>query len=131
MGYQLVVYPDYAVLWRADPTNKHVKKSYMYDTRSFVSQNNRGVWNSWAPDESISSFDVLVDVSQLNAAAVIGQLKNPPTDLNITDNSKSYLVVGSDPEGGGLDISMHNNGAGTGYMQINPDGSIKKTYPPS
>jgi hypothetical protein len=121
MAYQLVVYPDYAVLWRASPTNKHVKQSYMY----------RGSWNSWAPDESLSSFDVLVDLSQFNAAAVIAQLKNPPPDLNITDNSKDYLVVDSDPEGGGLEISMHNNGAGTGFMQINPDGSVKKLYPPS
>jgi serine/threonine-protein kinase len=121
MAYQLVVYPDYAVMWRASPTNKHVKQSYQY----------RGSWNSWAPDESLSSFDVLVDLSQFNAAAVVAQLKNPPPDLNITDNSKSYLVVDSDPEGGGLEISMHNNGAGTGYMQINPDGSVKKIYPPS
>jgi serine/threonine protein kinase len=121
MGYQLVVYPDYAVLWRASPTNKHVKQSYMY----------RGSWNNWAPDESISSFDVLVDLGQFNAAAVIAQVKNPPPDLNITDNSKNYLVVGTDPEGGGLEISMHSNAPGTGFMQINPDGSIKQLFPPS
>ena len=130
MGYQLVVYPDYAVLWRGDPTNKHVKKSYLYDLRSFLPQNSRGSWNPWAPDESISSMDVLVDLGQFNAPAVIAQLKNPPPELNITDNSQSYLIV-EGAEGGGLDISTHNTGAGTGFMQINPDGSIKKTYPPS
>jgi serine/threonine protein kinase len=120
MGYQLVVYPDYAVLERASPNNSHVKQSYLY----------RGSWKNWAPDMSTSSFDVLADLSQFNAAAVSAQLKNPPPDLNITDNSQNYLIV-EGAEGGGLELAMHSAAPGTGFMEINPDGSIKTLHPPS
>jgi serine/threonine-protein kinase len=121
MGYQLVVYPDYAVLDRASPNNSHVKQGYTYRD---------GNWKNWGPDMSTSSFDSLADLSQFNAAAVSAQLTNPPPDLNITDNSKTYLIV-EGAGGGGLELSIHSGAPGTGFMEINPDGSIKKLYPPS
>jgi serine/threonine protein kinase len=121
MGYELVVYPDYAVLDRLSPTNSHVKQSFMYRD---------GSWKNWAPDESTTSLDFLVDISQFNVAAVIDRMRNPPPDLNITDNTKNYLVAAG-AEGGGMDISIHNNAPGTGFMMLNPDGSIKQLYPPS
>jgi serine/threonine protein kinase len=121
MGYQLVVYPDYADLERAGPNNSHVKQDYLYRD---------GNWKNWAPDMSTSSFDVLADLSQFNAAAVSAQLKNPPSDLNITDNSQNYLIV-EGAEGGGLELAIHSAAPGTGFMEINPDGSIKTLHPPS
>ena len=122
MGYMLVVYPDYADLERAKPNNAHVKQDFMYRD---------GAWNNWAPDTSTSPMDYLADLSQFNAAGVSAALTNPPpAELNFTDTTQSYLIV-KGAEGGGLYLAIHSNIAGAGYMEINPDGSVKKLYPPS
>jgi serine/threonine-protein kinase len=122
MGYRLVVYPDYAIHNRASPTNEHVVQEYMY---------RGGNWKSWGPDSSRSSFDLLVDLSQFNVAAVSAHLTGPPPpELNFPANSQNYLII-EGAEGGGLQLGIYSLSPGTGYMQINPDGSIKKLYPPS
>jgi Protein kinase domain len=120
-GYMLVVYPDYAVLDRLSPTNAHVKQSFMYRD---------GAWNNWGPDMSTSSLDFVADLGQFNAAAVSAALKSPPPELNITDATKNYLTV-EGAEGGTIDLGIHNAGPGTGFMELNSDGSVKKLYPPS
>jgi len=33
-------------------------------------------------------------------------------------------------EGGGLELSIHSAAAGTGFMKINPDGSVNRVFPP-
>ena len=121
MGYRLVVYPDYADIDRASPTNEHVIQDFMYRD---------GAWKNWAPDTSKSPLDFLADLGQFNAAAVAGQMANPPPSIDITDPTKSYLVV-EGADGGGIDLQIHNNAPGTGFMMLNPDGSVKQLYPPS
>ena len=54
MGFQLVVYPAYAVAERVDPKNSHVEQDFMYRD---------GQWNGWGADTTTSSFDVLADLS--------------------------------------------------------------------
>jgi serine/threonine-protein kinase len=29
-----------------------------------------------------------------------------------------------------VELSIHSMAAGTGFMQVNPDGSVKKVFPP-
>jgi serine/threonine-protein kinase len=38
------------------------------------------------------------------------------------------LVMGA--EGGGIELAIHSMDPGTGFMQVNPDGSVKKVFPP-
>jgi serine/threonine-protein kinase len=33
-------------------------------------------------------------------------------------------------EGGVLELAVHSTAPGTGFMQVNPDGSIKEVFPP-
>ena len=40
-----------------------------------------------------------------------------------------YLACG-DAMGGEMQLAIHSTAAGTGYMQVNPDGSVKKIFPP-
>ncbi len=120
MGFQLVIYPEYAVLERVSPTNSHVEQDFMY---------RGGQWSSWGTDTTTSSFDVLADLSAFNADAVAGLLAGAPQTLGAPDGSQTYLIV-SGAEGGVLELAIHSASPGTGYMQVNPDGTIKKVFPP-
>jgi serine/threonine protein kinase len=120
MGFQLVVYPDYAVLERVSPNNSHVEQDFMY---------RGGQWNGWGSDTTTSSFDVLADLSAFDAGAVAGTLAGAAQALGAPDGSKTYLIVAG-AEGGALDLAIHSAAPGTGYMQVNADGSIKKVFPP-
>lgn len=120
MGYQLVVYPDYAVADRADPTNSHVEQGYTY----------RGDgWQTWGSATSTSSFDVLADLGTFDAAAVAATVAEAPQTLGAPDGTGTYLIV-EGAEGGGLELAVHSTAPGTGFMQVNPDGSVKQVFPP-
>jgi serine/threonine protein kinase len=119
MGFQLVVYPAYAVLERVSP-NSHVEQDFMYRD---------GKWNGWGADTTTSSFDVLADLSAFDMNAVAATLAGAPQALGAPDGSQTYLIV-SGAEGGGLELAIHSAAPGTGYMQVNADGSVKKVFPP-
>ena len=120
MGFQLLVYPAYAVTERVSPTNSHVEQDFMYRD---------GQWSGWGSDTTTSSFNVLADLSAFKADAVAATLAGAPPTLGATDGSETYLIV-EGVEGGGLELAIHSAEAGTGYMQVNPDGSVKQVYPP-
>lgn len=76
-----------------------------------------------------ASFDYLADLSAFNAE-VTAKLAGAPQALgSTTDGAQSFLIV-QGASGGGLDLSIHVNAPGTGFMQLNADGSIKKIFPP-
>jgi serine/threonine protein kinase len=120
MGFQLVVYPDYAITERVSPKNSHVEQDFMYRD---------GQWNSWGTDTTTSSFNVLADLSAFTADAVAATLAGAPQALGAPDGSKTYLIV-EGAEGGGLELSIHSAEPGTGFMEVNPDGSVKEIHPP-
>jgi hypothetical protein len=121
MGYRLVVYPDYAILYRADPQNNRKEKSYYY---------RRGNWSDWGKSSSPSSFDQLADLSNFDVAAVTAKMPGAAQSLNITDAASTYLIV-EGAAGGSLKLSIYVSDGDSGYMEINADGSIKQLHPPS
>jgi len=120
MGFQLVVYPEYAITERVSPTNSHVEQDFMYRD---------GQWNSWGADTTASSLDYVADLNAFNAAAVAATLAGAPQALGAPDGSQTYLIV-EGAEGGGLQLSIHSAAPGTGFMEVNPDGSVKEIHPP-
>jgi serine/threonine-protein kinase len=116
----LVVYPDYAITERVSPKNSHVEQDFMYRD---------GQWSGWGSDTTTSSFDILSDLSAFNVPAVAATLAGAPQALGASDGSKTYLIV-EGAEGGSLELAIHSAEPGTGYMQVNPDGSVKKVFPP-
>lgn len=120
MGFQLVVYPDYAIAERADPTNSHVVQDFMY---------RGGQWNSWGSDTTASSFDVLADLGAFDVGAVAATLAGAPQALGAPPGSNSYLII-EGAEGGALELAIHSVEPGTGFMEVNPDGSVKEIHPP-
>jgi serine/threonine-protein kinase len=120
MGFQLVVYPDYAITERVSPKNSHVEQDFMYRD---------GQWNSWGADTTASSLDYVADLSAFNVGAVAATLAGAPQALGASDGSKTYLIV-EGAEGGGLELAIHSAEPGTGFMEVNPDGSVKEIHPP-
>ena len=49
--------------------------------------------------------------------------------LGAPDSSEIYLLV-MGAEGGGVELAVHSMAPGTGFMQVNSDGTIKKVFPP-
>jgi serine/threonine protein kinase len=121
MGFQLVVYPDYAMTDRVDPKNSHVSQSFTYRD---------GDWSSWAPDMTTTPFDHLIDLSAFNVPAVTTTMAGAAQPLGAPDGAKMYLIVKSDPVDGSFYIAIHSSAAGTGFMEVNADGTVKKIYPP-
>jgi hypothetical protein len=120
MGYHLTVYRDYASLDRADPKNKQHIKSYVY---------RNGSWSEFGPTQHVSDIDQLVDLGKFDAAAVTAKMAGAAQALNVPNPKTTYLVVGGSDDGS-TRIAIYASGNGdSGYMDINPDGSVKKMHP--
>lgn len=126
LGYRLVVYPDYASLTRADPTEDRRELDYSY----------RGGWGD--PSSSAkNSGAVLVDLSGFDLKAAVGILRGAPETLGIKDGDvkSTYLIVepARDPTTpGALSLSVYvSSDYGGGYINFAGDGSVKRINYPS
>nr|WP_041319271.1 DUF1707 domain-containing protein [Mycolicibacter sinensis] len=126
LGYRLVVYPDYASLTRADPTEDRRELDYSY----------RGGWGD--PSSSAkNSGAVLVDLSGFDIKAAVGILRGAPETLGIKDGDvkSTYLIVepARDPTTpGALSLSVYvSSDYGGGYINFAGDGSVKRINYPS
>jgi hypothetical protein len=123
MGYSLVIYPDYAVVYRADPSDERRKLSYTY----------RGGFDD--PNSSAKSDDdVLVDLAAFNVETAVGILRGAAetVGLNPADVKKesSYLTI--DPTRGSTtpgELTLRANVSsdfGSGSVTFAGDGTIKR-----
>jgi hypothetical protein len=126
MGYRLVVYPDYAVMDRADPKDDRRQLSYTY----------RGGWGD--PTSSArGGGEVPADLGQFDPKAVVGILRGAPDTLGIrqSDVKSTYLILEPtrDPTAAGaLSGSAYvSSDYGSGYIQFAGDGSVKQINYPS
>ncbi len=128
MGYRLVIYPTYATLDRADPSNSHRVLSYDY----------RGGWDD--PRNSSrggATQGSPVDLSQFDIAATVGILRGAPQTLHMNPAGvkNTYLIISaaSDPTTpGALSLSAYVSGdSGSGYIVFAGDGAIKRVNLPS
>jgi len=123
MGYGLVIYPEYAVLYRADPSDERRKLSYTY----------RGGFDdpsSSAKDED----DVLVDLAAFDVETAVGILRGAAetVGLNPADVKKesTYLTVDPtrDPTTPG-ELTLRANVSsdfGSGSVTFAGDGTVKR-----
>ncbi len=125
-GYRLVVYPDYASLDRPDPNDDRRQLSYTY-------RGGFGDPSTSAKDDS----DKLVDLSKFDAKAVVGVLRGAPETLGMKpgDVKNTYLIFepSSDQTAppGAMDIDIYvSSDFGSGYIELNADGTTKQVnYP--
>lgn len=126
MGYRLVVYPEYAVMDRPDPTEDRRHLSYTY----------RGGWGD--PSASAKTDDApAVDLGAFDAKTVVGVLRGAPETLGIkpADVKSTYLIVepAKDPTTpGAVQLSVYvSSDYGSGYIELAGDGSVKQVNYPS
>ncbi len=125
-GYRLVIYPEYAVLDRPDPTDDRRNFNYYY----------RGGFSD--PTSSAKSGDARpVDLAKFDAKAIIGVLRGAPETLGIrkADAIKNtYLIIEptrdpTNPDAVTVSIYVSSE-FGSGYLQLAPDGTVKNiSYP--
>lgn len=124
MGFRLVVYPDYAVLDRPDPSEQRRELSYVF----------RGGWGD--PTASPASGDV-VDLSRFDVAKAVAILQGAPDQLGIkkTDVKSTYLIVQPSDDSttpGAVSLSAYASADyGSGYIKFAGDGTVEQVIPPS
>jgi Domain of unknown function (DUF1707) len=127
MGYRLVVYPDYAVLDRADPSDDRRKQSYTY----------RGGWGDSTNTSAKDDDDKLVDLGKFDPKAIVGVFRGAPETLSIkqADVTNSYLnfepsrdPTAPDPLTATVYVSSD---FGSGYIEMAGDGTVKQINYPS
>lgn len=125
IGYGLVIYPDYAVLRRPDPG----------DTRRTLSYTYRGGWDD--PSTGPNGIEArAVDLGKFDVPAIVGVMRGAPETLNIKPEEVKSRYLTLDPNRDpttpdGLEISVYvSSEFGSGYIALNPDGSVKRiNYP--
>jgi hypothetical protein len=123
MGYDMVIYPEYAVLYRPDPSDERRKLSYTY----------RGGFDD--PSTSAKSDDdVLVDLAAFDVETAVGILRGAAetVGLNPADVEKdsTYLTIDPtrDPTAPG-ELTLRANVSsdfGSGSVTFAGDGTIKR-----
>lgn len=123
MGYGLVIYPDYAVLYRADPSDERRKLSYTY----------RGGFDD--PSTSAKGEDdVLVDLSAFDVKAAVAILRGAPetVGLNQADVKADSTYFTIDPSRdpltpGALTLRASvSSDFGSGSITFAGDGTVKR-----
>ena len=122
-GYSLTIYPEYAVLSRADPTDDRRKLSYTY----------RGGFDD--PSTSAKDDDdVLVDLAAFDVKATVGILRGAPETVGLQQKDvkadSTYLSIdpSRDPVTPGaltLRASVSSD-FGSGSITFAGDGTIKR-----
>lgn len=122
MGYSLVVYPEYAVLARADPNDERRVLRYTY----------RGGFDD--PSTSAKSdSDVLVDLGAFDVKTAVATLRGAPGIVGMeeadVDRDSTYLTVDPTREPqtpGELTVRAHvSSEFGSGSVTFAADGAIK------
>lgn len=123
MGYDMVIYPEYAVLYRPDPSDERRKLSYTY----------RGGFDD--PTTSVKSEDdVLVDLGAFDVETAVGILRGAAetVGLNPADVKKdsTYLTIdpAKDPTSPG-ELTLRANVSsdfGSGSVTFAGDGTVKR-----
>jgi hypothetical protein len=126
MGYDLTVYPEYAVLSRADPTDDRRKLSYTY----------RGGFDD--PSTSAKDADdVLLDLAAFNVETTVGILRGAAETVGLQEKdvkaTSTYLNVGpaDDPvQPGALELRVSvSSDFGSGSITFAGDGTVKRLDP--
>jgi hypothetical protein len=123
MGYDMVIYPEYAVLYRADPTDERRKLSYTY----------RGGFDD--PTSSAKSEDdVLVDLAAFDVENAVGILRGVAETVGLkpadVKKDSTYLTIDATRDSttpGELTLRANvSSDFGSGSVTFAGDGTIKR-----
>jgi hypothetical protein len=127
MGYNLVIYPDYAVLELADPN----------DDRRVLRYNYRGGWDDDPSASGKRDDEKLVDLGKFDVNAIVGRLRGAPQILGIEQKDVKNIYVSIDPSNDpstpgavGISIYVSTTYDKSGRLEVDPQGIVTSQYPP-
>jgi hypothetical protein len=127
MGYGMTIYPDYAVMERADPN----------DDRRVLRYDYRGGWQGDPSASGKSDDERLVDLGQFDVTAIVGRLRGAPQILGIEQKDVKNTYVSIDPSKdpatpGAISISIYVSTTYDkgGRLEVDSQGNITSQYPP-
>jgi uncharacterized protein DUF1707 len=120
LGYELSIYPGYAVVDRPDTANANDAVMWFYGG---------GAWSTIGPGIA-TPLSTVGDLGAFDVQAVVGVAQDAPQTLQLPDANTTYLVIESRKEGG-LHLSVHSADAGrSGSIVVGTDGAITSVVPP-
>ncbi|WP_307787778.1 DUF1707 domain-containing protein [Mycolicibacterium sp. S2-37] len=126
-GFELNIRSDYATLYRPDPQDERRKVMYDY----------RGGWGDPNSTSTIDDDDRLVDLARFDFEAILGVLRGAPETLNIqradVDDTWVDISPSKDPlTPDAVNIMIYvTSEFGSGYIDLAPDGAVKRINYPS
>jgi hypothetical protein len=126
-GYSLIIYPDYAVMERADPN----------DDRRVLRYNYRGGWQDGPSASGKTDDERLVDLGKFDVSAIVGRLRGAPQILGIEQKDVKSIYVSIDPSKDpttpgaiGISIYVSTTYDKGGRIEVDSQGNITSQYPP-
>jgi Domain of unknown function (DUF1707) len=128
MGYGLTIYPEYAVMERADPNDDRRLLRYTY----------RGGWEDDPSASGKGDDEILVDLGNFDVNAIVGRLRGAPQILGIEQKDVKTTYVSIDPvkdptTPGAIGISIYVSTTYDkgGRLEVDSRGDVTSQYPPS
>lgn len=117
IGYELLVYPERAVITRPDSVNAHKTVEFTY------------MHGGWITGSGSKPFDTTVgDIGKFDVQAVISALRAAPQTLHVDGGYPDYISIDS-AEDGTLRIALNITNGYTGrYLWVNADGSVRSDW---
>jgi hypothetical protein len=121
MGYELDVYPEYAVLRRPDAVNAHKTVMWYYGKDGWANEGNH----------SQPSDTTLGDLAKFDVQAILGLLRDAPQTLHVGNAAESYILIESG-KSDNLSLAIHVSDPDTqdsGYILAAADGTVERINP--
>jgi len=116
----LTVYPEYAVIFRADPRAPRKQETYRYDEDGFGSPSTSGTRDPQLPP---------VDLAAVDMAKVAGLVAGAATSLGLSEIDTIYAIIRSTETGPEVSVHANNELGESGHLSANPDGTFRAVYP--
>ena len=126
-GFEMNIRADYATLYRPDPGDPRRKTMYDY----------RGGWGDPNSTSTVDDDDRVVDLAKFDFETIIGVLRGAPETLNIkradVDDTWVDISPSKDPATpDAVNIMIYvTSEFGSGYIDLAPDGAVKRINYPS
>lgn len=127
IGYELVVYPDYANLTRRSPVNLDAVEHVTY---------RGGDWEKRGSDTSVGASDHLADLGAFDVDGVAAAMADAPARLDIATVEAIHLTIEGDGGGvdgafppSGLTLAVHLTGPPDGDVVIDSRGAVTEVRP--
>jgi hypothetical protein len=117
---ELTIYPEYAVVFRADPAAPRTQQSIGYNEDGFGTATDSG-----NRDPAVAP----VDLATLDLSKVAGVIAGAPASLGLSQVDTIYAIIRSTDQGPEMSVHASNDLGESGHLTAYPDGRFRTVYP--